>query len=201
MSKCPHCKGEGGWGAEPGLITEKCVWCDGTGKVCPACNGKGGFGPKGGTITEKCLECHGTGNFQVKKVCPVCNGKGGFGPKGGTITEKCLECNGTGKLQIKPFYKKELKDVLAPQIASRLVEEIQNARDKHPQFAGSHDGAAALLESEFLEWKSQAMLVGFFRAEDEHFTGESPDHRHGRAEAEAWHMVVVALRYLAREYE
>lgn len=75
----------------------------------------------------------------------------------------------------------------------RLAQELSNARRKYPGFALHHAEAVDVVESEFLEWKAQAMRVDTPR-------GFNADRRH-KAEGEAFQLMTTALRYVRREYE
>lgn len=70
----------------------------------------------------------------------------------------------------------------------RLAQSLSDAKNKYPAFAYDHTEAMEIIESEFLEWKSQAMRV------------HSIADKLPRAEAEARQIATTVLRYLNREY-
>jgi hypothetical protein len=79
-------------------------------------------------------------------------------------------------------------DLTARIIDAMIAPRLASAREKHPLFASSSEHAVRVVRSEMLEWEAQAMLAG-----------DSPA-RLRKAEAEALDVIVVLLRWLAREY-
>ena len=77
----------------------------------------------------------------------------------------------------------------------RLAQELTNSRRKHPGFNLTHDEAVDVVESEFLEWKAQAMRVCSPLS-----SMDLNAERRNKAEGEAFHLIVTALRYAQREY-
>lgn len=89
---------------------------------------------------------------------------------------------------------KEIASVIGFGLLISLGQEMCRARRAHETFAVSIGHAVDFVESEFLEWKSQAMLT---RNPD----GTINEAKRKRSEAEGLHLMATMGRYLNREYE
>lgn len=87
----------------------------------------------------------------------------------------------------------EACEVIGRDAVIRLAQELVSARRKHPGFALNHAEAVDVVESEFLEWKAQAMRANTPKG--------LQTERRDKAETEAFHLITTALRYVRREYE
>lgn len=87
----------------------------------------------------------------------------------------------------------EACDAIGRDTVIRLAQELTSARRKYPGFALNHAEAVDVVESEFLEWKAQAMRVNSPKGLN--------TERRNKAEGEAFHLITTALRYVRREYE
>lgn len=87
----------------------------------------------------------------------------------------------------------EACDAIGRNVIIKLAQEMTSARRKHPVFAVDHEEAVDVVESEFLEFKAQAMRAG-------KLASRLDEDKRARAESEAWHVAVTALRYVGREY-
>ena len=87
----------------------------------------------------------------------------------------------------------ELADAVGLEMVERICKAVLEARRKHPEFASCYQEGMHTVESEFYEFKAQAMLA------------QRPDGtlRHGRvqkSEAELMDLIATGIRMLCREY-
>ena len=87
----------------------------------------------------------------------------------------------------------ELSGAVGEKMLIRVLQAVCEARKKHPDFAPDFAEGMKAVESEFYEFKAQAMLV------------QRPDGtlrlgRLGKAEAELIDVIATGLRTLGREY-
>lgn len=87
----------------------------------------------------------------------------------------------------------ELAEVVGYPLLIKIARAVCAGRRAYPLFAVSQREAADVVESEFLEWKSQAMLV---TAAD----GSLCERRIARSEEEGSHVLATMARYVNREY-
>ena len=81
-----------------------------------------------------------------------------------------------------------LNDETARIIADVIAPALRAAREKHPRFARDAEHAGKVVLSEMLEWQAQAVLA------------DDSANRRKKAEAEAIDVIVVMLRWLAKDY-
>ena len=89
---------------------------------------------------------------------------------------------------------REIASVVGHDLLIRFGQEMCRARRAHQGFADDVSRAVNHVESEFLEWKSQAMLI-------QNPDGTINEAKRKRSEAEGLHLMATMSRFLNREYE
>lgn len=87
----------------------------------------------------------------------------------------------------------ELADVVGLDLMINIAQAVCRARGKHPQFASCFNEGMHAVESEFCEFKAQAILA---QRDNRSLRQE----RVQKSEAELVDLIVTAIRQLSREY-